>query len=86
MLARSPSFARRANLRRSTRLVNSLVGAGTKVVAAALRLPYDAAAYASAPAVIATYSLQPPSLEALAGALFGRVPFGGRLPVTVPGA
>ena len=54
--------------------------------AAALRLPYDAAAYPSAPAVVATYSVQPPSVEALADALFGRVPFEGRLPVTVPGA
>jgi beta-N-acetylhexosaminidase len=68
------------------RLVSGLVEDGVKVVAAALRLPYDAAAYPSAPAVISTYSLQPPSLEALAGALFGRVPFEGRLPVTVSGA
>ena len=67
-------------------LVSGLVEAGTKVVAAALRLPYDAAAYPSAPTVIATYSLQPPALEALAGALFGRVPLEGHLPVTVPGA
>jgi beta-N-acetylhexosaminidase len=61
------------------------VASGVKVVAVALRLPYDAAAYPAAPTVIATYSLQPSSLEALAGALFGRVPFEGRLPVTVPG-
>jgi beta-N-acetylhexosaminidase len=67
-------------------LVSGLVEAGMKVVAAALRLPYDAAAYPSAPTAIATYSLQPPSLEALADALFGRVQFEGRLPVTVPGA
>jgi beta-N-acetylhexosaminidase len=67
-------------------LVGGLVEAGVKVVAAALRVPYDAAAYPSAPTVVATYSLQPPSLEALADALFGRVRFEGRLPVTLPGA
>jgi beta-N-acetylhexosaminidase len=66
-------------------LVAGLVASGVKVVAVALRLPYDAAAYPAAPTVIATYSLQPSSLEALAGALFGRAPFEGRLPVTVPG-
>jgi beta-N-acetylhexosaminidase len=66
-------------------LVNALLEAGSKTVAVALRLPYDFAAYPGAATYICTYSLQPPSIEALADALWGRIPFEGRLPVTVAG-
>jgi beta-N-acetylhexosaminidase len=66
-------------------MLNALLVAGARVVACALRLPYDLAAYPSAPTYVCTYSLQPPSLEALADALWGRIPFGGVLPVAVPG-
>ncbi|HVF99337.1 MAG TPA: glycoside hydrolase family 3 protein [Chloroflexia bacterium] len=67
-------------------LVNALLEDGTRVLAVALRLPYDLAAYPSVPAYACTYSLQPPSLQALADALWGRIPFVGRLPVSVEGA
>src|SRR4051812_30303342 len=66
-------------------LVNALLQAGANVLAVALRLPYDIAAYPAAPAYLCTYSLQPPSLHALADALWGRIPFTGHLPVTLPG-
>jgi beta-N-acetylhexosaminidase len=64
-------------------LVNMLLEAGNKAIAVALRLPYDLSAYPGAPTYICTYNLQPPSMEALADALWGRIPFVGRSPVTV---
>lgn len=67
------------------RLVETLAATGRPLVTAALRTPYDLAAYPSAAVNVATYGLLPPSLEALAAALFGRIRFGGRLPVAVPG-
>jgi beta-N-acetylhexosaminidase len=64
-------------------VVNALLESGVRVVAVALRLPSDLEAYPAAPTYVCTYSLQPPSLEALAAALWGHIPFKGRLPVTV---
>jgi beta-N-acetylhexosaminidase len=66
-------------------LVNGLLESGAQVVAAALRLPLDFTAYTSAPTYVCTYSIQPASMEALGDALWGRIPFAGKLPVTVPG-
>ncbi len=65
-------------------LVNALLAAEVKTVAAALRLPYDLAAYPAAPTSVCTYSILEPSMRALAAALFGRSDFPGKLPVTVP--
>jgi beta-N-acetylhexosaminidase len=68
-------------------LANALLQAsgssGTKVIAVALRLPYDIMAYPAAPTYVCTYSIQPPSMKALADALWGRIPFEGRLPGTI---
>lgn len=66
-------------------LMNTLIETGVRLVAVAMRLPYDIQAYPAAPTYICTYSIQPPSMEALAQALFGRTPFPGQLPVSVPG-
>ena len=66
-------------------LANALLSTGVPLVAVALRLPYDLQAYPSAPTYVCAYSIQPPSFEALARALFGHVPFAGRLPVSVAG-
>ena len=66
-------------------LVNGLVESGAQVVAAALRLPLDITAYPSVPTYVCTYSIQPASMEALGDALWGRVPFAGKLPVAVAG-
>ena len=55
------------------------------MVAVALRLPSDIAAYPDVPTYMCTYSIQPASLDALADALWGRIPFVGRLPVELPG-
>jgi beta-N-acetylhexosaminidase len=65
-------------------LVRALVEQGTPTVAVALRMPYDIAAYPAAPTYACTYSILPPSMDALADALFGRIPFAGRLPVRIP--
>jgi beta-N-acetylhexosaminidase len=64
-------------------LARALVGSGTPVVAVALRGPWDAVAYPEVGTVLATYGIQPPSLAALADALWGDVPITGRLPVTL---
>jgi beta-N-acetylhexosaminidase len=66
-------------------LVNALLESGTQVVAVALRLPLDIAAYPAVSTYVCTYSIQPASLEALSDALWGRIPFDGKLPVTVDG-
>ena len=65
-------------------LVNRLIRQGTRVVAVALRLPYDLAAYPAAETYLCTYSILQPSMEALADALFGRLECKGQLPVTIP--
>jgi len=65
-------------------LVNTLLKEGRKVIAVALRMPYDLAAYPEAPTYLCTYSILPPAMEALADALWGRIPFNGKLPVRIP--
>jgi len=65
-------------------LVNTLLKEGRKVIAVALRMPYDLTAYPEAPTYLCTYSILPPAMEALADALWGRIPFIGKLPVSIP--
>lgn len=67
-------------------LVRALIGSGLPTVVAALRLPYDLETFPEASAYVCTYSILPPSMKALARALFGQAGFPGRLPVTVRGA
>jgi beta-N-acetylhexosaminidase len=66
-------------------LVEALAAKGTPTVAVALRTPWDVASYPAGVTAIATYSILPDSLDALAAALFGAIPFAGRLPVAVAG-
>ncbi|MBC8160108.1 MAG: hypothetical protein H7Z42_02730, partial [Roseiflexaceae bacterium] len=66
-------------------LVRELLRRGTRVVAVALRLPYDLAAYPEAPTYLCTYSITPPAIEALADALWGYGPLSGHLPASIPG-
>ncbi len=65
-------------------LVKKLIKQGTRVITVALRMPYDLAVYQAASTYVCTYSILPPSMEALAEALFGRIAFTGSLPVTIP--
>ncbi len=67
-------------------LVEVLASTGRPLVTVALRTPWDLAAYPGARTHVATYSILPESMEALAAALFGAAggpaaAFPGRLPV-----
>ena len=66
-------------------LVRALAGTVNRTVAVALRTPWDVALYPADVPAICTYSILPDSLDALAAALAGAIPFRGRLPVSVPG-
>jgi beta-N-acetylhexosaminidase len=66
-------------------LVRRLMRQGTRLITVALRMPYDLAVYPDVPTYVCTYSILPAAMEALAEALFGRIPFAGILPVTIPG-
>lgn len=66
-------------------LVDALLATGKPVVTVALRTPFDLAAYPSAGTHLCTYSILPPSMDALADVLFGRVPARGKLPAAIPG-
>jgi beta-N-acetylhexosaminidase len=77
-------------------LVSSLTGSGIagtvgeahgrRVVAVALRSPYDVAVFPPEATAACTYGIQPPQIDALADALVGRIPFSGRLPVNLESA
>ncbi|GIV98172.1 MAG: glycoside hydrolase family 3 [Herpetosiphonaceae bacterium] len=66
-------------------MVKRILATPVPAIVAALRMPGDLQAFPEAPAYICTYSLLAPSMEALAQALFGHIPFVGRLPVAIPG-
>lgn len=66
-------------------LVNALLVTAVPVIAVALRTPYDLAAYPRAQTYLCTYSIQEPAMKALADALFGRIPYAGKLPTQIPG-
>jgi beta-N-acetylhexosaminidase len=67
-------------------LVTALLDTGRPIVTVALRTPYDLARYPSASTHLCTYGIHPPSMNALAAALFGQRSVGGRLPVGIPGS
>ncbi len=64
-------------------LAKALLQLDIPTVTVALRTPYDLAVYPAAQTHLCTYSIQPASLDALAGALFGDFAPGGQLPVTI---
>jgi beta-N-acetylhexosaminidase len=66
-------------------LVDALLATGVPVVTVALRVPFDLARYPTAATHLCTYSILPPSLEALVAGLMGEIPFEGRLPAAIPG-
>lgn len=65
-------------------LVKSILDNKTPAIIVALRLPYDLQAYPQAPTYICVYSILEPSMKALAAALWGQIPFTGKLPVSIP--
>lgn len=64
-------------------LVRAVLGAHPRVILAAMRLPYDAAAFPEAPTVLCTYSILQPAMQAAARAFFGLIPMPGTLPVKI---
>jgi beta-N-acetylhexosaminidase len=66
-------------------LVRAILGSGVPTVIAALRMPYDLAAFPEAPTYLCCYSILEPSLRALARALFGLTGCPGKLPASIPG-
>ena len=64
--------------------VRAVLALETKVVVAALRLPYDLAVFPEVKTYLCTYSIQEPSLAALAKVLFGELAAQGSLPVSIP--
>jgi beta-N-acetylhexosaminidase len=64
-------------------LVKALVERGVRVIAVALRMPYDVEAYPAVGTYVCTYSILPPSMDAVADGLFGKGKFEGVLPVSV---
>ena len=65
------------------KLVNALLECGIPTVVVPLRMPYDVQLFPKAQTVICTYSIQPPSMLALARAMWGEIPFVGQLPVKI---
>jgi beta-N-acetylhexosaminidase len=66
-------------------LVNKLLQSGIPTVVVALRMPYDLTVFSTAPTYLCTYSIQSPSMNALAKILFGKLRARGHLPVSIPG-
>lgn len=66
-------------------LVDAVVGSGTPTVTVALRTPFDLAVYPRVSTHLCTYSIQPPSMKALADVIFGIESARGRLPAAIPG-
>jgi beta-N-acetylhexosaminidase len=66
-------------------LMQSCLATGKPTVGLALRTPYDLALFPELPTYVCTYGIHPPSLRAVAAALFGKAGFPGHLPVSIPG-
>lgn len=67
--------------KRQAELVDALLETAVPAITVALRTPYDLTVYPRAQTHVCTYSILPASMRALAAALFGEIPFQGRLPV-----
>jgi beta-N-acetylhexosaminidase len=65
--------------------VDKLTAGTAPVVLISLGTPYLLASYPKVAAYMATFSIAPPSEAAAVKALFGDIPIGGHLPVSIPG-
>jgi beta-N-acetylhexosaminidase len=70
-------------LRSQLKLVEAVVATGTPTIAVAMRGPWDVSAYPPGVTALATYSILPGSLDALAAVLAGEAEARDRLPVTL---
>jgi beta-N-acetylhexosaminidase len=66
-------------------LLNRIIDSGKPVVLIALGNPYLLRGFPKVAAYLATFSNVQPAESAAVKALFGEIPIGGRLPVTIPG-
>lgn len=66
-------------------LIQTLLELDIPIITVALRTPYDLTAYQQTQTHICTYSIHPQSMDALAAALWGQIPFQGKLPTVIPG-
>ena len=66
-------------------LARVLLAAGVPTITVALRTPWDLLLYPESRTHLCTYGILPPTTDALAAALFGEAPIGGRLPVELAG-
>jgi beta-N-acetylhexosaminidase len=64
-------------------LVRAVLGSGIPAVVVAMRMPYDLQVFPEARTYLCCYSILPPSMHALARALWGQAGYPGRLPVTI---
>jgi beta-N-acetylhexosaminidase len=71
-------------LRSQVQLVEAIAATGTPTIAVAMRGPWDVAAYPAGVTALATYSILPGSLEALADVLAGEARARGSIPVRLP--
>jgi beta-N-acetylhexosaminidase len=65
--------------------LNALIAGKAPVTLASLGNPYLVRSFPGVAAYLTTYSPTPTSETSLAKALFGEIPIGGHLPVTIPG-
>ncbi len=65
-------------------LVRAALNENSDTIIVALRMPYDLQCFPHAPTFLCTYSIQSPSLRALARVLFGHAHAQGKLPVSIP--
>lgn len=78
------ALADAARYPRQRELVEAFTETASPVIVVALRTPYDLAGMAEGPALLATYGLNPPLLEALLAVLRGEAEPQGQLPVELP--
>jgi beta-N-acetylhexosaminidase len=65
-------------------LVEAVAATGTPTIAIAMRGPWDVAAYPAGVTALATYSILPGSLDALAAVITGEAAAPGKLPIRLP--
>jgi beta-N-acetylhexosaminidase len=68
-----------------TPFVAKLTEGSTPAVVVAMGNPYLLSAFPKTAAYLATFSSTPPSEVSAVKALFGEIPIGGHMPVTIPG-
>ena len=68
---------------RSSTSSRPIAATATPTIAVAMRGPWDVAAYPPGATALATYSILPGSLDALAAVLTGEAPATGRLPTVI---